>query len=551
VQQAAIQTTGNNIANAGNADYTRQVAKTTPARDQELRPGVFVGTGLNLDDIQRQIDGALESRLRNAGSDQQAADVTQQWLSRIEATFNELSDQDLSTQLSTFFNSWSSLANKPQDIGLRQIVIQNGKSVGDFLNHLRNQLTDLQTDVNDRVGALAKDANALAQQVADLNGTILKAEGGAGVANGLRDQRDAVLKQLATLVNVKTVQQENGVVDVYVGSEPLVMATDNRGITTKDASSSNQLASAVVFKANNGTMNITSGQIGALSAVQAQISGVADNIDKVAGSLIFELNKIHSSGQGLEGSTSITGTNSVDDPTLPLNHAKSGLEFKPSNGSFVVHVKNKTTGLMTSSLIKVDLDGLNANDTTLNSLVADLSGVTGVSASINAGKLVVTAASSDSEISFSQDSSGALAALGMNAFFTGSTARDIGVNQTIIDQPNLLAAAKNGEKGDNQTALAIAALETKSIASLSGVSLKDNYESIVNGVATSASSAKTSAEAATVVQQTLQAQRESLSGVSLDEEAVNLMRQQRAYQGAARLISVVNELMDEMLNIVR
>src|SRR5690349_2435734 len=106
IQQAAIQTTSNNIANAGNADYTRQVAKTSPNRDQEIKPGVFVGTGLNLDDISRQIDQALESRLRNAGSDQQAADVTQQWLSRIEATFNELSDQDLSTQLSTFFNSW-------------------------------------------------------------------------------------------------------------------------------------------------------------------------------------------------------------------------------------------------------------------------------------------------------------------------------------------------------------------------------------------------------------------------------------------------------------
>ena len=45
VQQAALQVTGNNIANAGNADYTRQVANLAPSRDQELRPGTFVGTG--------------------------------------------------------------------------------------------------------------------------------------------------------------------------------------------------------------------------------------------------------------------------------------------------------------------------------------------------------------------------------------------------------------------------------------------------------------------------------------------------------------------------
>src|SRR3954451_11317405 len=213
ITQAQIQTTGNNIANAGNADYTRQTARTAANRDQQLRPGTFVGTGMNLTEIQRQIDDALEARLRGSTSDQQAADVTQQWLSRVEATFNELSDQDLSTQLSTFFNSWSDLANKPQDVGLRQIVVQNGQGVASFMQHLRGQISDLQTDANSRLKSVSTDANNLAQQAADLNQQILNAEGGAGGANGLRDQRDAVLKQLSELINIKTVQQDNGIVD--------------------------------------------------------------------------------------------------------------------------------------------------------------------------------------------------------------------------------------------------------------------------------------------------------------------------------------------------
>ena len=62
--------------------------------------------------------------------------------------------------------------------------------------------------------------------------------------------------------------------------------------------------------------------------------------------------------------------------------------------------------------------------------------------------------------------------------------------------------------------------------------------------------AKTSAEAAAAVKDTLQAQREALSGVSLDEEAVNLMRQQRAFQGAARLVAAVDEMMQQILNMV-
>src|SRR4051812_46497197 len=118
VQQAAIQTTGNNIANAGNADYTRQVTGLSASKDRQIRSGVFVGTGVNLDSISRQIDEALEGRLRSSTSDNDAAQTAQTWLGQIESVFNELGDDDLSTRLSTFFGSWSNLANKPQDIGL-------------------------------------------------------------------------------------------------------------------------------------------------------------------------------------------------------------------------------------------------------------------------------------------------------------------------------------------------------------------------------------------------------------------------------------------------
>ena len=99
-----------------------KVAGSTSTLEQQVRPGLFVGTGVDLTGIQRQIDTALEGRIRASVSDSNAADTTQQWLSRVEASFNELSDSDLSTQLSTFFNGWSDLANKPQDPGLRQIT---------------------------------------------------------------------------------------------------------------------------------------------------------------------------------------------------------------------------------------------------------------------------------------------------------------------------------------------------------------------------------------------------------------------------------------------
>src|ERR1041384_6121348 len=83
--QAAIQVTSNNVANAGNPDYTRQVAHLSPARDDMIGAGVFGGTGVNIDSIQRQIDEALEARLRVSISDSESAHVKQQMAAQLES----------------------------------------------------------------------------------------------------------------------------------------------------------------------------------------------------------------------------------------------------------------------------------------------------------------------------------------------------------------------------------------------------------------------------------------------------------------------------------
>jgi flagellar hook-associated protein 1 FlgK len=553
-QQAAIQVTGNNIANAGSADFTRQTASLAPSRDKQYAPGVFIGTGVNLGGVRRQIDEALQSRLRGSVSDNEGASVAEQWLSRVEATFNELGDDDLSTRMSTFFGSWSNLANKPQDAGLRQVVLQSGETLAKGFTDLRGHLGGLQTEADDRLRGFVKDADGLASQIAKLNGQIVVAEGGAGPANGLRDQRDAVLKQLAQLVDVRTVAQDNGVVNVHLGSEPLVLGADSRGLSLRqDVTGTGPdatVTTSVVFKSNGGKPALSSGQIAGLLAARTKIDEVVGQIDGLAKNLIFEMNKLHASGQGLEGFASATAANPVADPALALNDPATGLASAPANGSFVVHVKDKASGRTTSTLVQIDLDGRDGDDTTLNSLRSDLAGVPGVAATIAGGKLKIAAASAGSEISFSQDSSGALAALGVNGFYTGRDARDIAVSSVLRGQPNRLAAAKNGEKGDNQTARAIAGLESKPLGAQGGMSLKDSYQSAVSALAGAASGAKTEVEATRVVKETLESQREALSGVSLDEEAINLMRQQRAFQGAARLVAAVDELMQTVLRMV-
>jgi flagellar hook-associated protein 1 FlgK len=479
--------------------------------------------------------------------------VQQQWLSRVEAVFNELTDQDLSTQLSTFFNSWSDLANKPQDLGLRQVVVQSGKSVASWFNQMDSQVDSLRSDLGEKFKAAAQSADNLSNQIANLNVSIVQAESsGLGAqANGLRDQRDAKLKELAGLVEIRTVEQPNGVVNVYVGSDPLVFDARSRGVTTKTETIDGKLTTRVVFKENGSELRSDTGEIGGLAKVRDALDSTNEQLDQLASALSYELNKLHTAGQGLEGFTSLVGSTTIADTTVALNDPDTDLKQIPKSGSFVVHVKDKATGLASSTLVQIDLDGT-GTDTTLDSLIAQLDAVDGITAASNGGRLQVTSDNAPAtEISFSQDSSGVLAALGVNTFFSGADAGNIQVNEQIAARPALLAAAKNGNSGDNQTARAIANLETVALASLGGTSLKSAYEGLISGIATQSSTASASAEASAVVVETLQAQREALSGVSLDEEAVNLMRYQRAFQGAARVVTVVDELMDTMLAMVR
>lgn len=550
VSQAQIQVTGNNIANAGNPNYTRQVARVTSTAATRYKQGVFIGNGVDFTSVTRQVDEALSARLRGATSDNAGASTHQEWLARVESVFNELTDDDLSSQLSSFFGAWSGLAGKTQDLAQRQVVLTNGASVAQRLNDFANQFQSLEGDIDLRLAGKVRDADSLVQQLAELNAEITVAEGGlAGEALSLRDQRDDILKQLSGLLDITTVQ-DGPAINVYVGSQPLVVDSVARSIGLTQTLENGKKQLRVSFMDNGGPVNPTGGELGGLAAARGSIGETQERIDAVASSLIFELNKLHSSGQALSGFSTVTGTYEVLDPGAALNSAANGLPFQANNGSFVVQVRNKTTGQTVSSLINVDLDGI-GTETTVNSLVSDLGGIANVSASLVAGKLNIRSDSSDVEITFSQDTSGALAALGINTFFSGSSANDIAVNAALANQPQMLAAAKNGQPTDNQTALAIARLSETGVKSLGGATLSQSYDALITGVGAATASASVRAEASTVVLETLTAQREGLSGVSLDEEAVKLVAQQRSFQSAAQLISTIDDLLDIVINLGR
>jgi len=553
VSQASIQVTGNNIANSGNSDYSREVAGVTANAGQQLQPGVYVGTGVDLSSVQRQVDLSLQNRLNSAISNNEGANITQQWSGQIESIFNALGDQNLNTDISDFLSSWSTLANNPLDTAQRQVVVQSGQTLTQEFNSLGSQLGTIQTGIGQQLTTLAGNANQLAQQIADLNQQIALSQGGGanlapGGNNSLLDQRDGLVKQLSALINVQTVNQGDGTVNVYVGSEPLVLGTANRGLSVQTQAVNGQASYQLVFAADNGSVSATGGQLGALESAQSQATAVLQQLNGVAAGFITAVNNLHASGQGTEGFTDVTGTNQVLDANAALNSTAAGLTFPPQNGSFVVHVTDTATGLSSSTLVPVSLTG-QSSDTTLNDLVTSLNAIAGVQASIVGGRLRIQSTDSTQQITFSQDSSNTLAALGINTFFQGGDAQTISVNSLVANNVQYLGAAQNGDASDNQNALALAQANTAVQTTLGGQSVQSAYDAMINGVASASSAAKNNVQATLDIRNTLESQRDALSGVSINDEAINLITQQQAFMGASRLISTIDQMMQTLMAI--
>ncbi len=559
--QGAMQVVGNNVANAGNADYTRQTAGLAAIPGVPMGPGLQPGAGVAIASLKRNIDEALEARIRTAIGEKQSAQIEGDWVRRIETFFDEDSGAGISNQLTRFFNALSEVQNHPEDSAIRGVAITSGQTLAGSLQRLRRELLAMGEEINDQIEGLVVTADGLATEIADLNARITAAEGSRqGQANSLRDQRDAKLRQLSELFDVTVRYQPDGSIYVYLGSEALVQGGISRGLQTETQVDGSFVRTFVRFRDTNAPVAARGGKIeGLINARENQAYGRIAGVDQLASGLIAEVNRVHSDGQGLIGFTSVIGTYHVVDTDAPLNSAAAGLRNPPRNGSFFITVRDTATGTPVAYQIDIDLDGLGGDDTTLQSLVDDInSRVEGVTASITADHRLQIVADAGYSFSFGydgqryrDDTANVLAALGINTFFDGSTAGDIRVNPALQADARLLAASRTCQPGDGDNAGRLAGVLNSPSDLLNGSSVLQFYNNVANDVAVNGAAARTSGEAASAILSALQIQKENISGVSLDEEAIELIKYERAFQGAARFLSTVDTMMTELMNIIR
>jgi flagellar hook-associated protein 1 FlgK len=549
--QIGLEVVGQNIANANTPNYSLEQVTYVPGPTVS-QGGLLLGSGVQVQGITQQVDTFLNTRVQSAISDSANTSTQASSYQNLEQLVGALGDNDISTQLNSFFSSISSILNQPSSVSTRNLAVLQGTTLTQQLNSLSQGIQQLQSNLNDQVVGMASSINSLVSQIGSLNVQIASLTGGGtsqSTAGGLCDQREAALEQLAGLIDIQSQEQPDGEVNVSTGSTNLVTAGTTQPVdVVLDNNSNTGMATAEINLANtDAPLNPSSGQLRGLLDTRDQVlGGTLDSLNQFTQTLAYEFNKVYSSGQGLTGYQTVTAQSGVTSSTQPLTAA--GLPFTPVNGSFQLTVQNTTTGAEQTTSVPVNLTGL-STDTTLQSLADQLNGISGISASIDSnGKLTITAAAGQ-EFSFSDDTSGALAALGINTFFTGSTAADLGVNPVVAQDPGKFAASQGGVGADTQNATTMANFMNQPLASQSGDTISDMYDQFVSTVTQNSSVAQAQSTASQSFQSTLQAQQTSVSGVNIDEEAVQMLTLQRSYQAAAQYISTLNTLFTALLQI--
>ncbi|WP_243310522.1 flagellar hook-associated protein FlgK [Fundidesulfovibrio agrisoli] len=320
---------------------------------------------------------------------------------------------------------------------------------------------------------------------------------------------------------------------------------------------------------NDNANRLSGGSLAGLFALRDQyIGGYQDSLDAFSESLIWNANRAHSQGAGLTTMSEAQGEYAVKDASVPLS--QSGLYWadKLASGNVSIALYDSSTG-ENISVSGLDFSSVTPGTATFDPAVHSLDDVAAainasysgqLSASVQNGQLSIQAADGVG-FQFAEDSSGLLAGLGINTLFSGTDAASIAVNSVVADDPNRLCAGHvNGggevNSGDNTTALALAALASDSVGftqakgSTSGT-LQDFMTALASRTGSDTDAMSTRYTYAQTLSDDLTTQRESVSGVSLDEELTRVMQYQQAYKAAAKLITTASEMFETVLGLVQ
>ena len=554
-EQLGVEVTGHNIANVNTEGYSRQRVDLVTAISVPSYYGPL-GTGVEVQGIERAFDPFITARLNEKNSVLSNYQTRSDALQQVAAFFNETQDGGLNELFSQFFAAWNDLADNPTGAGERQALLYQSLTLSDAFNSRANQLVQERTSLLQQIGPTIEEINGHTARIAQLTREIVASEANGQNANDLRDQRQLEISRLSELIGVQTYTTGDGTISVALPNGlPLV-----QGVLSFDLTYQISPADTVelIWQGPGGTTEVidtstfSGGKLTALIQTRDEvIPRYQQELDQLAQDLIIAVNDQHSQGVGLELFSQTKGTYQVSDPAVAMS-ASLPLGDQIVNGTLQISVDRDGEPLVMDT-IAID------PSLSLNDLVASINThpvlSTYLTASVEDNSLkIVTNLASDT-FGFAGDDSHVLTALGVNTYFTGDKAYTLGVNAWVLNDPDLVAAGQIDATGahavgDNRNALALADLEDAPVGPDS-LTLGETYERLVMSLGLEAQEAGNQETFYQGLVEQLTQMRDAVSGVSLDEEMTNLVKFQRAYQAAARLVTVADELYQTLLSLKR
>jgi flagellar hook-associated protein 1 FlgK len=531
----AIDVHSQNVAGVNTEGYVRRTVSLSPGTLLESGSGSQGGREDTVV-IRRQVDEFLVDQARVTGSNAERARIVAEKAGQLKGLLSADS-ASLQDSLVSLRDGFDGLASQPTSAYARDTLMSRLESTISRLRDLDDRIRLYEGEIDSRISSEVDTLNALTKQVADLNRKIASGSVENSSANStLLDMRDRAVDRIAQKVSVRVLPGINGALSVSTKSGvSLVDGLDSATLTTiPDPYQRDRLMVALVTdsKINEISDQFGGGTIGGLLETRSTLIDPSRNqLGRVAAGLAMLLNDQNKQGVTPTGAA---GTNIV---TIggPLVMARSG-----NTGTATINASIDDVKKLTAGDYLVERSGTNwvvRRSDTLEAVTTTGAGTAASPIKFEGLALVISGTPANADRFLIRPTRDAVTGLALT---------------TTNSQAVAVAKAGSGAgSGDNTNALAMARLFDDNVFDDSQRSLRGIAERLTGRVAGIADSSATSAEVQTLAAEEAQSARANMSSVNLDEEAAELLRFQQAYQAAAQVMRMSNQLFDSLLTIAR
>ena len=541
-QQLAIEVTGQNIANVETEGYSRQdvtFEANTPRHAIKYGSMHQIGTGVRVAGIERAHDQFLFEQIMDEGDLTGSTEVKKEIFEQLEVLFNEGSGRSLNDALSSFFASVHDLATNARGLSERADLVSKAEHLASTFNQTGKQLYTIQRNIDSTIETEVVKINSLTTQIGKLNESIHANEPASQYkANDLRDNRDRLVKELSKKIDIQLIEESDNQISLTLKDGTALVLKDRVFKLSTSLNGDNDSFKDVNIEYGSGLKNITStitgGELrGYLDMRDTEVKSVLDKMNILSASFIQEFNGIHRAGFGIDGSSGLDFFSPLD---VTVDHDVD------NTGTAVVSMTNASPTTVSVDEFEIAFTGSNAftlNNLTTNASSGTFTFTTGSTFNIKDGFAVTisgTAIAGD-KVTFSV-SEGAASKMSVSSTITANTKK---------------IAAGTTTNGDGGNALLMAGLQNElafnSVTWSSGsgsYTFDEYYNAVVSTIGIESFSAQATLRQQEGIMLQLNSRRESISGVSIDEEMIKMIKFQQAYNASARMISVVDEMLDTL-----